>query len=280
MTARMAERFRRLKAERRCGLVAYVTAGDPAPASDNPALWLRWARAGADVIEIGIPSDNPSLDGAAIQAAHRRARACGVGIERVLGMVREFRARDGDTPLILMGYGETLASIGIGRFAADAKAAGADGMIFIENAPPLAAQLAETAVANGLAAIPILHGWDEANWRRLLRAASGFAYLVASSGRTGGGVPDTALVAERLGRLRAMTELPLVAGFGVRRPEIFAALAQHADAIAVGTIFAETVAAHLAADGTAKPSLAGALCDTARRLVAAGHHPIERLTPV
>jgi tryptophan synthase alpha chain len=270
MSDRLARRFRRLRAERRCGLVAYVTAGDPAPVSGNADLWLRWARAGADVIEVGIPAEEPSLDGAAIQAAHRRARQRNIGVDDVLRLVGEFRARDVETPLILMGYGATIADLAVDRFVAEAKSAGADGAIFIETPPTLAARLAEAAAACDLAAIPILHGWDEANWPRLLRSARGFAYLVASSGRTGGGVPDTALVAERLRRLRGITGLPIVAGFGVRKPEIFAALAPHADAIAVGTIFAEIIAAHLAADGSAGPVLDGAFCDVARRLVAAG----------
>ncbi len=268
MTGRLQARFRALAAERRCGLAAFVTAGEPAPEAAVP-LWLQLARAGADILEIGVPAD-AWLDGPSIQAAHRRAKARGIDAARTLADVAAFRRRDAATPIVLMGYGETLRTHGIGAFAEDAAEAGADAMLFISSTPEELAALDRAARANELALIRVAFGEEEAKWREQIEGARGFVYVPAAMGATGGATPTVATVADRLARLRKLTPLPLLAGFGVRTPDMFAALAPHADAIAVGTAFAQVIEAGLDAAGRPTAALAGNVCALARRLAAAG----------
>jgi tryptophan synthase alpha chain len=268
---RIASRFAALAAERRCGLAAFVTAGEPAP-EQAVSLWLQLARAGADILEVGFPAD-AWLDGPAIQAAHRRAKARGIDAAKTLADVAAFRARDAATPIVLMGYGETLRSYGIGALAEDAAKAGADAMLFIASSPEELATLDRAARANDLARIRVAFGEEEAKWREQIDGARGFVYVPAAMGATGGAAPTVETVVARLARLRKLTPLPLLAGFGIRTPEMFAALAPHADAIAVGTAFAREIEAGLDAAGKPTAELSGRVCAFARKLAAAGVRP-------
>jgi tryptophan synthase alpha chain len=268
MADRLAARFGRLAREGRCGLAAFVTAGEPVP-GEAVALWLQLARAGADILEIGLPAD-AWLDGPAIQAAHRRAKARGVDAAAALAAVAEFRARDSATPIVLMGYGETLRERGVEAFAAAAARAGADAALFIAVSPDEARALDRALAAVGLAAIRVAFGEEERAWRAAVDGARGFVYVPAAAGATGGADPTGERVAARLARIRRLTPLPLVAGFGVRTPETFAALAPHADALAVGSAFAREIEAGLDAEGRPTAALTGRVCALARKLVAAG----------
>lgn len=268
MTGRLETRFRALAAEGRCGLAAFVTAGEPAP-DEAVALWLQLARAGADILEVGFAAD-AWLDGPAIQAAHRRAKARGIDATKTLADVAAFRRRDTATPIVLMGYGETLRSYGIGALAGDAAEAGADAMLFIASSPEELKALDRAARANDIALIRIAFGEEEAKWREQIDGARGFVYVPAAIGATGGAAPTIETVVPRLARIRKLTPLPLLAGFGVRTPEMFAALAPHADAIAVGTAFAREIEAGLDPAGKPTPGLSGRVCALARKLAAAG----------
>jgi tryptophan synthase alpha chain len=268
MTGRLESRFRALAAERRCGLAAFVTAGEPVP-EQAVALWLQLARAGADILEIGLPAD-AWLDGPAIQAAHHRAKARGIDAARTLADVAAFRARDTATPIVLMGYGETLRAHGIAALAKDAARAGADAMLFIASSPEELAALDRAARANDLARIRVAFGEEEAKWREQIDGARGFVYVPAAAGGTGSATPTVEIVSARLARLRRLTPLPLLAGFGVRTPEMFAALAPHADAIAVGTAFAREIEGGIDAAGKPVAALSGRVCALARKLAAAG----------
>jgi tryptophan synthase alpha chain len=268
MADRLAARFERLEREGRCGLAAFVTAGEPVP-EEAVALWLQLARAGADILEIGLPAD-AWLDGPAIQAAHRRAKARGVDAAAALAMVAAFRARDAATPIVLMGYGETLRERGMDAFAADAARAGADAALFIAVSPEEARALDRALAAKGLASIRVAFGEEERAWREAVAGARGFIYVPAAAGATGGADPTIEMVAARLERIRHLTPLPVISGFGVRTPETFAALAPHADALAVGTAFAREIEAGLDAEGKPTAALTGRVCSLARKLVAAG----------
>jgi len=268
MTDRLAARFRGLAEAGRCGLAAFVTAGEPEPAG-AVALWVQLARAGADILEIGLPAD-AWLDGPAIQAAHRRAKARGIDAATTLADVAAFRRRDAATPIVLMGYGETLRGYGHEALAADAAAAGADAMLFISSTPEELAALDAAGARHGIALIRVAFGEEEGAWRTAVAGARGFIYVPAAAGGTGSATPTVSMVASRLARIRALTRLPLVAGFGVRTAEMFAALAPHADALAVGTAFAQAIAAELDAAGKPSAALAGSVCALARRLAAAG----------
>jgi tryptophan synthase alpha chain len=184
--------------------------------------------------------------------------------------VAAVRRRDNATPLILMGYGETLRSHGLERFAADAAHAGADAMLFISSTPEELRALDAAAARHGLALIRVAFGEVEDKWREAVDGARGFIYVPAAKGGTGSAVPTPEIVAPRIAQIRALTALPIVAGFGVRTPEMFAALSPYADALAVGSVFAQAIEAGLGADGRARPSLAEDLCNIARRLAASG----------
>lgn len=268
MTDRLGARFRALAAARRCGLAAFVTAGEPEPAR-AVTLWLQLARAGADILEVGVPAD-AWLDGPSIQAAHRRARARGVDAAATLADVAAFRRRDNATPVILMGYGETLRTHGLERFAADAARAGADAMLFISSTPEELGALDTAAARHGMALIRVAFGEVEDKWREAVAGARGFIYVPAAAGGTGSAVPTPEIVAPRIARIRALTPLPIVAGFGVRTPEMFAALAPYADALAVGSVFAQAIEASFDAAGKPSAGLADNLCGLARRLAASG----------
>lgn len=270
--ARLARRFATLRAERRAGLAAFLTAGDP---DGETCLDLMHALvgAGAALLEIGLPAARPDHDGPVIRAAHARARARGADAASALDLVRRFRARDGETPVVLMGYAETLRALGPFWLADGAARAGADAILIVDADEGERAALAEHARARGLAAIPILPSdADEAAWRARLKGAEGFAYVVAAPGATGGAAPDAWEVARRLWRVRLVAgDFPMVVGFGVRTAEIFAAVAAHADAIAVGTALAERIAAHLGPHGEPLPGLVRDAADFARRLIGLGH---------
>ncbi|MCW5773746.1 MAG: tryptophan synthase subunit alpha [Rhodospirillaceae bacterium] len=274
MTDRLGARFAALAAQHRCGLAAFVTAGEPAPEAAT-ALWHALAGAGADILEVGLPAD-AWLDGPAIQAAHRRAKARGIDAAATLADVARFRSRDDATPIVLMGYGETLRDYGTEALARDAAAAGADAMLFIAAAPAELAALDAATEKHGVALIRVAFGEDEAAWRKATDGARGFIYVPAAAGGTGIATPAPDLVARRLARIRALTPLPLLAGFGVRTPEMFRALAPHADALAVGTAFAQIIADHLDAAGAPLASLAGAVSDLARALAASGSRSTAR----
>ncbi len=266
MNDRLARRFARLKFSGRTGLVAFLVAGEPRP-DDTVETWLKLVRAGADLIEIGLPAE-AWLDGPAIRAAHNRAKSRGIDTAAALAAVREFRRHDEVTPLVLMGYGETLRKYGVELLAADAAAAGADALLFVGAADAELAELDSGAAQHGLATIRIIAGNDEQQWREQLAGARGFAYVVAALGATGGTPPKPVEVAARLVRLRRLADVPLVAGFGVRNAATFRALAGHADAVAVGTAFAEIIDASL---DQSDLDVVARLCDFARELADAGH---------
>jgi tryptophan synthase alpha chain len=264
---RLARRFQALRREGRCGLVAFVTAGDP-DARTGLAIMRGLARGGVAAIELGLPAADPALDGPAIRAAHARVRARGMDTAQALALLREFRATDADTPVVTMGYAETFRAIGAHWFVDAAARSGADAMLFVDPAPAERAGLLALGAAHGLPLVPILHAGDGgAIWLDTLAGAGGFAYCVASPGKSGGAPPDPRAVAGRLDRIRELTALPLVAGFGVRSADSFAALAPHADGIAVGTALAEEIARHA---GTGSPArIAAAVAAFAQRFAAA-----------
>jgi tryptophan synthase alpha chain len=242
MTGRLARRFERLREEGRAGLLAFVTAGDP----DRDAcldLMRRLPAAGADIIELGLPSINPWLDGPVIQAAHRRAVAAGGDAHLALELVRAFRETNQGTPVVAMGYAEALRRHTLNRFFADAAEAGVDAALIVDASGDDWRAWRGQARDNGIPLIPIAQAEDdELGWMRDTFEAEGFVYAVASPGKSGGAPPEVPEVAERLRRIRRVTDLPLVCGFGIRTTETARALAPHADGLAVGTAIAERLA--------------------------------------
>jgi tryptophan synthase alpha chain len=254
MTPRIDRRFAALKQEGRAALVTFTMAGDPDYAT-SVALLKALPAAGADVIELGMPFTDPMADGPAIQAAGLRALAAGQNMRKTLAAVREFRAGDDATPLVLMGYYNPIYIYGVDRFLADAKAAGVDGLIVVDLPPEEDGELCLPALKAGMNFIRLATPTtDDKRLPTVLTNTSGFVYYVSITGITGAAAPDAGKVAAAVTRIKRHTKLPVCVGFGVRTAEQARAIAQSADGVVVGSALVEAVRKSLGSDG--KPGAA------------------------
>lgn len=241
--SRLAPTFARLKDARRSALVPYITAGDPGPDATVP-LMHALVRAGADVLELGMPFSDPTADGPVIQQACERALAAGTTLQTVLTIVRDFRAENSGTPIVLMGYLNPMQAYGIERFVGDAAAAGVDGVLTVDMPPEEAQPLAGLLKLKQLDPIFLLAPTTTGQRiRRVCEAASGFVYYVSLKGVTGAASLDVDAVRDRLAGIRAQTRLPVGVGFGVRDADTAARLAPLADAVIVGSAIVNRIAA-------------------------------------
>ena len=240
--SRLQSRFAALKQENRAALVTFVTAGDPDYATSLEIL-KGLPEAGADVIELGMPFTDPMADGPAIQLANIRALGNGQNMAKTLQMVREFRATEQDTPLVLMGYYNPIFCYGVERFVADAKEAGVDGLIVVDLPPEHNDELCDPAQAAGIDFIRLTTPTtDDARLPTVLNGSSGFVYYVSVAGVTGAGAATMDQVEEAVARLRRHTDLPLCIGFGIRTPEHAAEVARRADGAVVGSALIDRIA--------------------------------------
>jgi tryptophan synthase alpha chain len=239
--SRIEARFSKLRQENRAALVTFVMAGDP---DFDTALKIveNLPAAGADVIEIGMPFSDPMADGPAIQAAGLRALKGGMTLRRTLELVKRFRARDQETPIILMGYYNPIYRFGPEAFAAAAREAGADGLIIVDLPPEEDAELRPLATQAGLATIRLIAPTtDDKRLPLVLKDASGFVYYVAVLGPTGTKSAAAADVAAAVTRVRKHTKLPIAVGFGIKTPEQAADIARISDAAVVGTALVQVI---------------------------------------
>jgi tryptophan synthase alpha chain len=249
MTRRIADRFVALAREGRAGLIPFVMAGDPDPAT-SLAIVKALPRAGADVIELGMPFTDPMADGPAIQAAGLRALRAGQTLVKTLGLVRDFRLNDATTPIVLMGYYNPIYIYGVERFVADAVTAGVDGLIVVDLPPEEDTELCLPAIAAGLNFIRLATPTtDDRRLPAVLANTSGFVYYVSITGITGAAAPDTRRVAEAVARIKRHTVLPVAVGFGVKDAASAALIARGADAVVVGSALVEKVRTSLDAGG-------------------------------
>jgi tryptophan synthase alpha chain len=256
---RIGARVTELAAAGRGGLITFLTGGDPDMATFERVL-AGLPAAGADLIEIGMPFSDPMADGPAIQVAGLRALKARTKLAQLLAAVGRFRISDTSTPIILMGYYNPIYRYGTARFAADAAAAGVDGVIVVDLPPEEADELALPAAEAGLDLIRLSTPTsDDARLPTILVGASGFVYHVAIAGITGTASAVAGEVAAAVARVRRHTRLPVAVGFGIRTPAQAAEIARLADAAVVGTAIVETVARHLDPDGKALPGLADAV---------------------
>ena len=233
--SRIKATFEALKRRGRTALIPFATAGDPNPALTVPLLHA-FVEAGADIIELGVPFSDPMADGPVIQRASERALAHKVSLADVLGMAREFRKKNVDTPIVLMGYANPIEAMGGERFIVAAKAAGVDGVIVVDYPPEECEQFAELARINGIDQIFLLAPTSTTERiRRVARIASGFVYYVSLRGVTGAGNLDIADVLSHLSQLRSELKLPIGVGFGIRDAESARRIAAQADAVVIAS---------------------------------------------
>lgn len=238
---RLSTRFAACAAQGRAALVTFVTAGDPDLAT-SAGILAALPGAGADIIELGMPFTDPMADGPAIQRGNLRSLGAGTTLKALLAMVREFRASDDVTPIVLMGYFNPILAFGPERFAAEAKAAGIDGCIVVDLPPEEAGELAPALAGHGLHLVRLATPTTDAQrLPAVLNGASGFLYYVAVAGVTGANSAAATDIAAAVARLKAATSLPIAVGFGVRTPEQAAAIAAHADAVVVGSAIVDAI---------------------------------------
>jgi tryptophan synthase alpha chain len=268
MTTRIDKRFAALKAEGRAGLVTFLTAGDP-DAQASLAIVKALPAAGADVIELGMPFTDPMADGPAVQAAGLRALQAGQTMIKTLALVREFRAGDDATPIVLMGYYNPIYIYGVEKFLPDAKAAGVDGLIIVDLPPEEDEELCIPALKAGLNFIRLATPTtDDKRLPVVLNNTSGFVYYVSITGITGAAAPDPAKVKDAVARIKRHTKLPVAVGFGVRTGEQARAIAEGADAVVVGSALVDAVLQSLDSHGKATPRTVPAVTDLVAQLSA------------
>jgi tryptophan synthase alpha chain len=256
---RIEQRFAALKREGRAGLITYLTCGDP-DAESFAQLLAGLPQAGADLIEVGVPFSDPMADGPAIQAAGLRALKAGMTLAKVLTIVRGFRAKDGETPIVLMGYYNPIEHYGVAKFLADANAAGVDGLIVVDLPPEHDEELCIPAKAAGLDFIRLATPTtDDKRLPQVLKNTQGFLYYVAVAGVTGMKSASGDVITGAVTRLKKHTDLPVAVGFGIRTPAQAAAVAKVADAAVVGSALVDRVASSLDAHGKATPGLINAV---------------------
>jgi tryptophan synthase alpha chain len=270
-STRIDKRFAALKQEGRAALMTFTMAGDP-DYDTSLAIAKALPRAGADLIELGMPFTDPMADGPAIQAAGVRALRGGQTLRKTLAMVRAFRKADGATPIVLMGYYNPIYIYGVDKFLADANSAGVDGLIVVDLPPEEDDELCLPALKSGLNFVRLATPTtDDKRLPAVLNNTSGFVYYVSITGITGSAAPDAGKVAAAVARIKRHTKLPVAVGFGVKTAEQARAIASGADGVVVGSALVDALGQSLDRNGKAGPgtvkavtSLVSALSDGVR----------------
>jgi len=262
MTTRLADRFAACAAQGRPALGTFTMAGDPDMATSQ-AILAALPKAGADVIELGMPFSDPMADGPGVQLAGQRALKAGQTMQKTLAMVSEFRRTDPATPIVLMGYYNPIYIYGVEKFVADALAVGVDGLIVVDLPPEEDSELCLPALKAGLNFIRLTTPTtDDARLPAVLANTSGFVYYVSMTGITGAAIRSHAAVGEAVKRIKSHTDLPVAVGFGIKTGDDVAVMGRDADGVVVGTALCNAIGNSLA-DGKATENTVAA----AQRLV-------------
>ena len=266
--SRITKRFEKLKADKRAGLVIYISAGDP-NAEVGYEILKGLPAAGADLIELGMPFTDPMADGPSVQVAGQRALKAGMTVDGTFDMVRRFRKEtgDNDTPILLMGYYNLVYQRGVEKFCKDAATAGVDGFILVDLPPEEAEALKKHAVPNGLDTILLTAPTtDDKRLPAVLKFSSGFVYFASVLGITGTKSASEETVRSHVERIKRHTRLPVGVGFGIKTPEQAAAVARHADAAVVGSAIVDQVKVALDEHGKPKAKLVAGVLDFVKSL--------------
>jgi tryptophan synthase alpha chain len=244
MSTRIGKRWKQLQERGEKALIPFVMGGDPDLAK-SASIVLALAEAGADIVELGVPFSEPIADGLVIQRSGARALRSGATLTAILELVRQVR-RQSQVPLLLFSYLNPILHYGFERFAADAVASGADGALItdlsVEEAGPFVAEMRRAGLDTVFLAAPT--STDE-RLQRVAEFSTGFVYAVSRTGTTGTQEKVSSALAPLLARLRAVTALPIAAGFGISRPEHLAELAPLADGVVVGSALVRIIEEHL-----------------------------------
>ncbi len=240
--SRISSCLTQLNAANRKALIPYIVAGDPDRVTTLATL-RAMVKAGADILEIGVPFSDPMAEGPVIQKGHERALASGMSLKQVLELVREFRTSDNSTPIVLMGYANPVERMGYAQFADAAVAAGVDGLLTVdippEEAHDLNAELKRVGIDNIFLLAPTT---TDERARQICALATGYLYYVSLKGVTGAGHLDTAEVRAKLAHFRTYTQLPLCVGFGIKDAESARAISETADGVVVGSVLVDKMA--------------------------------------
>jgi tryptophan synthase alpha chain len=239
--SRIEATFQKLKSQGRKALIPYFTAGDPEPGATLP-LMQALVDGGADIIELGVPFSDPMAEGPTIQRACERALAFGMSLRTIIGIVREFRKQDQETPVVLMGYANPIEAYGFGEFAADAAAAGVDGVLVVDYPPHECVEFTALLKQHGIDAIFLVA--PTSGDQRIADVAvsgSGYLYYVSLKGVTGAGHLDIDEVARRVPEIRRRVGLPVGVGFGIRDADTARRIAAVADAVVIGSRIVEEI---------------------------------------
>jgi len=238
--------FKQLKSAGRAALIPYISAANPLATSTVPIMHAL-VKAGADIIELGVPFSDPMADGPVIQKAAEHAISQGVGLSKVLDMVTEFRQQDQNTPVVLMGYANPIERMGQSVFVKRAAQAGVDGVLVVDYPPEEVEIFSKLLEDRGIALIFLLAPTStEARIASVASVARGYVYYVSLNGITGAGHLDTNQVAEKLELIRQHVNIPVGVGFGIRDVQSAQRIASIADAVVIGTKLIEVMnqAAH------------------------------------
>ena len=261
MSTRIDARFAELARQGRSAFVTYMMAGDPDPKTSLDII-KSLPKAGADIIELGVPFTDPMADGPSIQAAGLRALKAGMTLKKTLEMVRDFRKDDDATPIVLMGYYNPIYIYGVDKFLADAKTAGVDGLIIVDLPPEEDDELCLPAMKAGLNFIRLATPTtDDKRLPAVLANTSGFVYYVSITGITGAAAADSKVVGEAVARIKRHTKLPVCVGFGIRTPQAAQAIAEKANGAVVGTALVDALHDSLDAQGKATGKTVAAVAD-------------------
>ena len=233
--SRIKTTFDKLKEQNRRALIPFFTAGDPHPRFTVPLLHAM-VKAGADVIELGVPFSDPMADGPVIQRASERALKHGMSLRGVLDMVAEFRTQNNSTPVVLMGYGNPIEAMGWEVFARRCEEVGVDGVLTVDFPPEESHEAFEHLQRHGIDPIFLLAPTtQEARIEKVAKLARGYVYYVSLKGVTGSGNLDLSAIEQKIPELRKYIKLPIGVGFGIRDAATAEAVAKLCDGVVVGS---------------------------------------------
>lgn len=239
--SRLTECFVALRREKRKALIPFITAGDPTPAMTQPIMHAL-VKAGANIIELGMPFSDPMADGPVIQRASERALIAGTQLKDVLAIVKDFRSKNKKTPIVLMGYLNPIEVMGYEKFAKNAQAVGVDGVLIVDLPPEESTELSEILDKYHIDLIFLLAPTSTPERiEKIAEKASGYLYYVSLKGVTGSGNLNVKAVKDKLIEIREYTDLPIGVGFGIRDAESAAKIAKISDAVIVGSALVQRV---------------------------------------